>query len=227
MIQAVGKYGIDNWSHVANYVGNGRTRAQCAQRWNRGLDPRISRDQWTPEEENKLIELVECQQIKGWTHIANEMGNRSDVQCRYHYLQMKKEGKVPFAQPNTDSLPHSLDSGPHSLDFKPEFRYAFSPQPYLPRIPQFSLPPQPQPHLTSTFSNPLGHFSNPLKKKQPYQPTKVPEMVMFNIPPPNYANDTPDEPEEIKPPESPPQESQDSDFTIKLPELDSSIYMLY
>jgi len=26
---------------VASFVGNGRTRAQCAQRWSRGLNPKI------------------------------------------------------------------------------------------------------------------------------------------------------------------------------------------
>jgi hypothetical protein len=44
---------------VARYVGNNRTRSQCSQRWQRGLDPRISRSRWTPEDEARLIGLVE------------------------------------------------------------------------------------------------------------------------------------------------------------------------
>ena len=223
LIQAVGKFGIDNWSHVANYVGNGRTRAQCAQRWNRGLDPRISRDQWTPEEENKLMELVECQQIKGWTHIANEMGNRSDVQCRYHYLQMKKEGKVPFSQQKPDSLPMQFDSGPHSLDLN--MKFSFSPEPFIPKIPVVSLPPASFKHLPKTNSNPLEQFSNPMDNMSPGQ-VKVPTHIQFNIPPPTYnSSDVTDA--DIPDVEPSPSSESNPDFTIKLPELDSSIYMLW
>lgn len=88
------RYGLDNWVAVAKFVGNGRTRAQCAQRWSRGLDPKISKDQWTQEDENKLINLMRENRNKGWTAISQGMGNRSDVQCRYHFLQMQRDGKL-------------------------------------------------------------------------------------------------------------------------------------
>jgi len=105
LIAAVHRFGLDNWALVALFIGNGRTRAQCAQRWNRGLDPRISKDHWTAEEETKLIHLVLSVGNKGWTCIATGMGNRSDVQCRYHYIQMKKEGRIPNSFDETDLLP--------------------------------------------------------------------------------------------------------------------------
>ncbi|KAH0784958.1 Myb-like DNA-binding domain containing protein [Histomonas meleagridis] len=94
LLAGLHKFGTDNWVTIAKFVGNGRTRAQCAQRWFRGLDPKISKNQWSPEEEAKLIHLIKTSKNKGWTSIASSMGNRSDVQCRYHFLQMQKEGKI-------------------------------------------------------------------------------------------------------------------------------------
>ena len=91
LLAAAHKYGLSNWALVAKFIGNGRTRAQAAQRWFRGLDPKISKEQWSPLEEDKLIQLVSHYGKKGWTFIAQKMGNRSDVQCRYHFSQMKKE----------------------------------------------------------------------------------------------------------------------------------------
>lgn len=94
LLAGINKYGLDNWVAVAKFVGNGRSRAQCAQRWVRGLDPRISKDQWSPEDEAKMLELMKTSSNKGWTTIAAGMGNRSDVQCRYHFLQMQRDGKL-------------------------------------------------------------------------------------------------------------------------------------
>ena len=90
LLAGIYRYGLDNWSTVAFFVGNGRTRGQCAQRWSRGLNPRLSKDTWSTEEERMLVMLVRNFGDKAWTRIAAIMGHRSDVQCRYHYQQMAK-----------------------------------------------------------------------------------------------------------------------------------------
>ncbi|OHT07852.1 hypothetical protein TRFO_23799 [Tritrichomonas foetus] len=94
LLAGVHRYGLDNWILVSKFVGNGRTRAQCAQRWCRGLDPKICKEQWSPEEEQKLLTLLRTYKNRGWTNVAAGMGNRSDVQCRYHFLQMQRDGKL-------------------------------------------------------------------------------------------------------------------------------------
>ena len=91
LIAAVHRHGHENWAIIAKYVGNGRTRSQCSQRWHRGLDPRISKEQWTQRDDEKLIQLITSNGLNGWSQIARAMGNRSDVHCRYHYFQLKKE----------------------------------------------------------------------------------------------------------------------------------------
>ena len=91
LIAGIYRYGIDNWTSISRFVGNGRTRSQCSQRWQRGLDPHLSKDQWSVQEEAFLLQLVAYYGEKSWTQIASKMGNRSDVQCRYRYKQMQKD----------------------------------------------------------------------------------------------------------------------------------------
>jgi hypothetical protein len=87
-------------------VGNNRTSSQCSQRWQRGLDPRISRGRWTAEDEAKLLKLVAQFGEKSWIRISAAMGNRSDVQCRYRYLHLQRgssvEEEVVPEQPKTE-----------------------------------------------------------------------------------------------------------------------------
>jgi hypothetical protein len=90
LLSAITRFGLDNWSLVSQFVGNHRTRSQCAQRWSRSLDPKISRVMWTREEESRLSDLVQRHGVHAWMRIAAELGNRNDAQCRYHYLRMMK-----------------------------------------------------------------------------------------------------------------------------------------
>lgn len=113
LLAAVHRYGLESWGMVANFVGNRRTKSQCAQRWNRGLNPMIKREKWTEEETQKLLELVNSRQFRSWSSIAAKMGNRSDVQCRYHYkqitgssddkLMMKSKINDQFSNSDSDS----------------------------------------------------------------------------------------------------------------------------
>lgn len=95
LLAGIHRFGLDDWSTISKFVGGGRSRAQCSQRWTRGLDPRISKDSWSPEDEAKLLTIIRESDRKCWTSISMSMGNRSDVQCRYHFLQMKREGRLP------------------------------------------------------------------------------------------------------------------------------------
>lgn len=113
LLAGIYRYGPENWTTISAFVGNGRSRAQCCQRWSRGLNPRISKDLWTYEEDIKLIQLVQRYGDKCWTKVASMMGNRSDVQCRYHYHQVIRDmpqllKEAAYAKPmipNTSMLP--------------------------------------------------------------------------------------------------------------------------
>ena len=89
LLAGIYKFGMSDWSIISSYVGNGRTKAQCSQRWQRGLDPKIKKTPWTSEQDSKLLRNVEHYGDKSWTRIALEIGDRSDVQCRYRYHQLQ------------------------------------------------------------------------------------------------------------------------------------------
>ncbi|OHT02452.1 Myb-like DNA-binding domain containing protein [Tritrichomonas foetus] len=116
LMMAVHKFGTDSWNQVADYVGSGRTRAQCSQRWNRLLDPKISKSHWTHKEEKKLIKLVSKYGEKNWTRIASYLGNRSDVQCRYRYKNLKfSSSDLSFDDETNDLTQLSPTPSPNPL----------------------------------------------------------------------------------------------------------------
>jgi hypothetical protein len=99
LLAAIARFGTEDWGSVANFVGSGRSKSQCHQRWTRGLDPRIVKATWTTGQDERLLMLVALYGEKSWTRIALAVGNRCDVQCRYRYNILKKlEGfKARFA----------------------------------------------------------------------------------------------------------------------------------
>jgi hypothetical protein len=90
LLSGIYRFGLNNWAPIARFVGQSRTRAQCAQRWNRGLDPKISKLPWETNDDVRLMRLVGRYGERAWTIVSAAMGNRSDVQCRYHYHQLRK-----------------------------------------------------------------------------------------------------------------------------------------
>ena len=98
LLAAIHKFGLESWGEVMNFVGSGRSRTQCSQRWFRGLDPRISKVLWSPEEDEKLVGLVARHGDHSWTRIANELGNRCDAQCRYRYSHLMKMAESPHRE---------------------------------------------------------------------------------------------------------------------------------
>ena len=90
LLAGVYLYGINDWHKIALFVGAGRGRPQCLQRWTRTLNPEITKDVWSKEEEEKLCNIVSQYNKVSWTKVAHLIGNRSDVQCRYHYEQIMK-----------------------------------------------------------------------------------------------------------------------------------------
>ena len=154
LIAGVYKYGLDNWPMVATFVGSGRTRAQCAQRWARGLNPRICKKHWSHAEDEQLKQLVQTYGEKSWTKIAAAFGNRSDVQCRYHYRQLVKgdEGQGSFMS-LMRGTPVALSSQAfYSPQFGPQI---IQPQVYImPAMPVLptAQPQQPFPYTASLLS---------------------------------------------------------------------------
>ena len=168
LLAGIHRFGVDNWVSVAKFVGNGRSRAQCSQRWVRGLDPRISKDQWSPSDEKRLLDLIKANGIKGWTAIAAAMGNRSDVQCRYHYMQMQRDGKFA-GELAAIGAPEKAHSPPIPLPANP-----------MPRLPRNASIPI-QPIRPRSFSM---HDTDVQAPRPPPVPAPLPPTPGLASPPP-------------------------------------------
>ena len=164
LLAGIYRYGVDNWTTISNFIGNGRTRAQCCQRWARGLNPRISKELWSYEEDLKLIDLVRTYGDKSWTKIASLMGNRSDVQCRYHYYQVQRDLPSLFQDSYRQNLSFPNISLNNILQIKPNLP---------PRSPgRYSLPDITVQHNLS-FPN---EQQIPLPIPKPIIPPKIPNL---------------------------------------------------
>lgn len=118
LLCAIHKFGIDNWKTIAQFVGNNRTKSQCSQRWDRGLNPNIKKGPWTSEQDKKLIELVGLYGKKSWKRIAAQFGNRSDVQCRYHYQKLIGDNNINTFQSSENESNTSQSSYIRQVDPK-------------------------------------------------------------------------------------------------------------
>jgi hypothetical protein len=103
LLAGVHRFGARDWQTVARFVGNGRSKAQCSQRWSRGLDPKIDKSAWSEQDDQQLLGLISRYGEGCWTAVSREIGNRSDVQCRYRYTQLQKQ--EGFVVPVTEKPP--------------------------------------------------------------------------------------------------------------------------
>jgi hypothetical protein len=77
---AVLAHGAKNWFRVQRHVP-GRTDVKCRERWVNVLDPGLSKEKWSTEEDNELLRLTQLYGVGSWTKIAKAMAPRTDNQC--------------------------------------------------------------------------------------------------------------------------------------------------
>ncbi|NWU21889.1 SNPC4 protein, partial [Dyaphorophyia castanea] len=80
LMAAVNKYGEKDWYKIRTEVP-GRSDAQCRDRYLKALHWDVKKGQWSLEEEEQLIELVQKHGLGHWSKIASELPHRTNSQC--------------------------------------------------------------------------------------------------------------------------------------------------
>ena len=74
--QLVTELGPCHWSVIASYL-EGRAGKQCRERWHNHLCPNVRKEEWSPEEDGMIMELVQRYGTK-WSKIVKLMPGRTD-----------------------------------------------------------------------------------------------------------------------------------------------------
>jgi myb proto-oncogene protein len=92
----VGVHQGRNWKKVAMGL-EGRTDVQCLHRWQKVLNPELTKGSWSKEEDALIVELVRRLGARKWSLIARQLPGRIGKQCRerwYNHLNpaIRREG---------------------------------------------------------------------------------------------------------------------------------------
>ncbi|CAK4642387.1 hypothetical protein LEN26_011347 [Aphanomyces euteiches] len=139
--------GRKNWGQVAARIP-GRTSKQCRERWYNHLDPNIVRGDYTPEEDQIIIE---AQQRIGnrWSAIAAMLPGRTEdaVKIRWKSLCRTKSGRNRKAQAEKDEKQGYDMHGSMAVPNGAAPPYRINPQMNYPRHDDHTLPPFQHGHL--------------------------------------------------------------------------------
>lgn len=145
IINFVREHGTKSWTKLACLLP-GRIGKQCRERWINHLDPGISHDPWTPEEDELLIQLHKIYGNK-WVKISTFMPRRSDnnIKNRWNSSISKKARLYATGNTNEPNIKESCFPVPPVGDISSDSLVATTP-PSLPGI-HTCLVPSFTPHI--------------------------------------------------------------------------------
>jgi hypothetical protein len=83
-MEGVAEYGENNWKRTAAKVGTRNCR-QCRERWKNYLDPNLSQNPWSIEDDDLLREKYD-EMGSQWSLITKYFTGRTDVNCRNRWV---------------------------------------------------------------------------------------------------------------------------------------------
>jgi hypothetical protein len=121
LFQSIQRNGTNNWTLVAESLPF-RTGKQCRERWINQLNPDLNVDQWTTEEDNRLLTLAKIHGHR-WAVISSFLNGRSvtSTKNRYGFLQ-RHQGemirRLDFA-PDRRTFEYEPPSAPRETSKEP------------------------------------------------------------------------------------------------------------
>jgi hypothetical protein len=103
-----------SWAELAAMMP-GRNCKQCRERWFCHLDPALTQEAWTAEEDAVLAAMVA---VHGtcWAKISEHMKNRSDAACRQRALRLRKRGALCVQGVDVHEPPDAVREGIKAVD---------------------------------------------------------------------------------------------------------------
>ncbi|PPQ62741.1 hypothetical protein CVT24_000435, partial [Panaeolus cyanescens] len=162
------------WSVIARHVP-GRTDDACAKRYREALDPRLRKDEWTVEEDERLFAAVSRLGSK-WCQVGSELG-RSGLACRNRMRRLERQQTARAAQvaptPNLDTNLLLLPEQP-TFEYQSPIRIPqnISPEVWPPYFPDEAYPlysVEEEVVTARVFREPTPHLDNPDPHIAPFQ----------------------------------------------------------
>lgn len=94
LLAYISKHGTGDWVSIARTLP-GRTRNQCRDRWIYSLDPSVVRAPWSPQDDEKLSDVISRLGTGDWSAIASHLSGRTIVQCRSRWTRQQAK-KIHF-----------------------------------------------------------------------------------------------------------------------------------
>ncbi|XP_014499570.1 transcription factor MYB4-like [Vigna radiata var. radiata] len=108
LIAYVTRYGHWNWNLLPKFAGLERCGKSCRLRWLNYLRPNIKRGNYTKEEDDTIIKLLQSLGNR-WSAIAAQLPGRTDNEIKnYWHTNLKKRYQLLKPQ-----VSHSKDQSPH------------------------------------------------------------------------------------------------------------------
>jgi hypothetical protein len=89
LVDLVAKHGLKKWSVIANELP-GRKGKQCRERWINVLDPTISKEPWSEDEDRIIITCFRNGTGGQWTKMSQQMVGRTDNAIKNHWHSSMK-----------------------------------------------------------------------------------------------------------------------------------------